>query len=165
MGPGESNRSGSASSFAGQNNSKQIDDKAAPSTSPLTSELRKSGACTLHESRDPFDTSKSFIITLENDALLARADLHGGTFFSDFAVFANAGISNKSGKLLSVRYNVAFFDDKDELIASTSHDCNLEPNDKDVQLASCLSRLPRTAFGRIASYKVVIYTEPGRPRG
>jgi hypothetical protein len=161
----ESNPSESTPSSGERNKSSVAQDEAALSAPAQTSELRKSGACTLREAPDALDETKAFKVTLENDALRVRADLHGRKFFNDFAVIANAGLSNKSGKPLSVHYNAAFFDNNGDLIASASQDCDLEANDKEVQLASCLSKLPRTAFERIASYKIVIYTEPGKPRG
>jgi hypothetical protein len=56
-----------------------------------------------------------------------------------------------------VSYHVAFFDKAGDLIAGTSQEVELKADAKELQMGSCLARIPRDSLQRIASYRLVIY--------
>jgi hypothetical protein len=131
---------------------------AAVVVSAEAAEIRKTGPCKLQVAESAFDKGKVFSVTVGNDKVEAACDFRGGDFFAAFAVFAVPRVTNKSGKPINVSYHVAFFDKAGELIASTSQESDLDADAKEHQLSSCLAKIPKDCFERIASYKLVIYT-------
>jgi hypothetical protein len=125
-------------------------------SSAEAAEIRKTGECILPVA-PAFDKGKVFSVPVGNDKIEAVCDFRGGDFLGSFAVFAIPRITNKSGKPINVSYHVAFFDKAGDLIASTSQEADLKADAKELQLASCLVKIPKDAFQRIASYRLVIY--------
>jgi hypothetical protein len=120
-------------------------------------EIRKAGECKLKARSDLGDAHAALSVTVGNDKIEAVCRFSGGDFFGGFALFAVPAITNKSGKPTGVSYNVAFFDKTGELIAASSQGFDLAANAKDVQFSSCLTKIPKDSFERVASYKLVIY--------
>ena len=121
--------------------------------------LRKNGDCKLQVAADSFDDSKSVKVDLSNADVEVSAGLRGGDVFGEFHVFANPTIKNKSGKKLTVAYQVAFFDTSGELIACAAQSGEVDAGSNDMQFGSAMSKLPQAEFAKIASYKVVVYVD------
>lgn len=137
---------------------------AATATIGAPSVLRKSGECKLQVGGDMFDDSKNVKVELSNADVEITCAFRGGDFFDEFTVFANPSIKNKSGKKLSVAYQVAFFDKAGELIACAAQSGEVDVGSSDMQFGSAMSKLPQAEFAKIASYKVVVYVEPAKAK-
>src|SRR5512136_1335267 len=77
---------------------------AAPSV------LRKSGDCKLQVTTNASDPQKVMTVLLTNADVEVTCKFRGGDLVGEFTLFAFPTIVNKSGKELSVAYQVAFFD-------------------------------------------------------
>lgn len=126
--------------------------------------LRKSGDCKLQVGSDSFDDSKSVKVELANADVEVTSNFRGGDFFDEFHVFANPTIKNKSGKKLSVAYQVAFLDKSGELIACVAQSGEVDAGEGGMQFGSAMTKLPQAEFSKITSYKVVVYVEAAKAR-
>jgi hypothetical protein len=123
----------------------------------LPSTIVKSGNCKLQKA-GPFDKKKVFSVNLKNADAAVSCKFRGGDFFRKFMLFAIPQVTNLSGKPFRISYNVAFFDNKNNLVACVSQSWdNIEANANGFTLGSAMVQIPQEKFNDISSYKLVIY--------
>ena len=80
--------------------------------------------------------------------------------YTNVTVWYAPKLTNKLNKTLNVLFFVAFFDkDGNLLVTGNTVIINLDPK-QDSDAAQMRTLIPRAAFRRIASYKLVVYTTP-----
>lgn len=126
-----------------------------PMSGPTTAV--ESGAITLREPKNPFDKSSIEVVTLGKQ-LEFECQFYIDDFFDKSIIWAGASVRNPTERTMYFHYNVAFFDDKNQLIGCTSQDSygGVEPQ-QTTHLGSCLIPLDRRDLERVTRYQVRVY--------
>ena len=123
-----------------------------------------SGEIALKET-DSF-TKESFVKVF-GDTLKATTKWRVGDFFGKQTVFAGVTVKNTGTKPLAFEYCVAFYDKNRKLVGAASQssfsDEGLKPG-TDLQLGSCLIKLPPNKYKEIKYYEAVLYEMAPQPR-
>ena len=123
--------------------------------------IRKSGDCKLQVA-GAFDDDKLVKVAIKDPKVELLCKFRGGEFFGKFMLFANPHITNKAGKKINVSYSVAFLDKAGNLVACASQAGDVDAGAKDHQFGSCLAKVPKAEFDKIASYKIVVYVSDAK---
>lgn len=124
----------------------------------LTAPLLQSAAKAQDKKADPFASvtvAENFgaakpLAELKEGGALLTPRLYKTVFFGKPALWAGAFAENPTKKKLACSYFVALFDKDRRLVAVASQDADLDPGAKDLQLGSCLLKLPEEEVKRIA---------------
>jgi hypothetical protein len=122
-----------------------------------------SGDITLKET-DAF--AKDSFVKEFGDTLKATTRWRVGDFFGKQTVFAGVTVKNTGTNLLAFEYCVAFYDKNRKFVGAASQSSfgdGLKPDD-DLQLGSCLIRLPNDKYKEICYYEAVLYELPAQPK-
>lgn len=115
------------------------------------------GELRLEKPSSPFDERGMHIVEL-GDKLDFECRFYIDDFFDKSIIWAGANISNPGDTPMFFEYNVAFFDEKGELIGCASQGSygGVEPK-QTTQLGSCLIALEPQDIERVGRYQVRVY--------
>ena len=123
-----------------------------------------SGEITLKET-DSF--AKESFVKVFGDTLKATTKWRVGDFFGKQTVFAGVTVKNTGTKPIAFEYCVAFYDKNRKLVGAASQssfsDEGLKPG-TDLQLGSCLIKLPKDKYKEIKYYEAVLYEMAPQPK-
>lgn len=112
---------------------------------------------------------KESFVKVFGDTLKATTTWRVGDFFGKQTVFAGVTVKNTGAKPLAFEYCVAFYDKDRKLVGAASQssfgDEGLKPG-ADIQLGSCLIKLPKNKYKEIRYYEAVLYEiapQPAKP--
>ena len=112
-------------------------------------------------------SAKESFVKAFGDTLKATTAWRVGDFFGRQTVFAGITVKNTGPKPMAFEYCVAFYDKNRKLIGAASQssfgDEGLKPG-ADIQLGSCLIKLPRNKFKEIKYYEAVLYEIAPQPK-
>ena len=118
--------------------------------------ITKSGKCKLYEAGIS-ESEKIFRLDLKNEKIQAVCEFRGKASLGKFRLIGVPKMTNLTDKPLYVSYNVAFFDEDDNLVCCICQNSTLKPKTRSLQLASSLNNIPKDEFDKITSYKLVIH--------
>jgi hypothetical protein len=111
--------------------------------------------------------SKESFVKAFGDTLKVTTSWRVGDFFGKQTVFAGVTVKNTGPKPLAFEYCVAFYDKDRKLIGAASQssfgDEGLKPG-TDIQLGSCLIKLPKNKYKEIKYYEAVLYEMAPQPK-
>jgi hypothetical protein len=111
--------------------------------------------------------AKESFVKAFGDTLKVTTSWRVGDFFGTQTVFAGITVKNTGAKPLAFEYCVAFYDKDRKLIGAASQssfgDEGLKPG-TDIQLGSCLIKLPKNKYKEIKYYEAVLYEMVPQPK-
>lgn len=123
-----------------------------------------SGEIALKETDSP---AKESFVKVFGDTLKATTHWRVGDFFGKQTVFAGVTVKNIGKSPLAFEYCVAFYDKDRKLIGAASQSSfgneGLKPG-TDLQLGSCLIKLPKNKYKEIKYYEAVLYEMAPQPQ-
>lgn len=110
--------------------------------------------------------AKESFVKVFGDTLKATTSWRVGDFFGKQTLFAGVTVKNTGVKPLAFEYCVAFYDKDRKLVGAASQssfgDEGLKPG-TDLQLGSCLIKLPKNKYKEIKYYEAVLYEIAPQP--
>ncbi len=114
----------------------------------------------LEKPESPFDSKGVHTVTL-GDKLKFECRMHIDEFFDKSIINAGATITNPTSTPMHFEYNIAFFNERGQLIGCASQGSfgGLEPQ-QTTQLGSCLIALEPDDIDTVRSYQIRVYESP-----
>ena len=113
------------------------------------------------------DSRGGFIKNFTGTSLKATTGWRVGDFFGKQTVFAGVTVKNTGTKPMAFEYCVVFYDKDRRLVGAASQgsfgDSGLKPGGE-LQLGSCMIKLPRDKYREIRFYEAVLYEMPPQPK-
>jgi hypothetical protein len=112
-------------------------------------------------------SAKESFVKAFGDTLKVTTSWRVGDFFGKQTVFAGVTVKNTGTKPIAFEYCVAFYDKNRKLVGAASQssfgDEGLKPG-TDLQLGSCMIKLPKNKYKEIKYYEAVLYEMVPQPK-
>jgi hypothetical protein len=121
----------------------------------------KSGKCSIQEA-DAFDESKLWITELKNEEVKVVVNVRGSEFFENFVIMTSPRVTNFSDQKKQISFNLAFYNQKGDLVACTSVSSNLDKGAENMQIGASMPTVSRSLISEITSYQATLYIFEGK---